>query len=167
MTRKSQPNETRAAPPSERPYRPRPTTHVSRNMAAVRGTGNRAEVRLRRSLWRLGYRYRTYMHGLPGRPDFTFAGPRVAVFVDADFWHARLFLEESEAALRESFQTKRAEWWVSKLLRNAERDQEVNELLTGSGWLVVRLWEKDILADMDNAVAIVAAAVEGRLNARE
>ena len=102
---------------------------VSRNMAAVRARDGKAEKLLRRLLWRRGLRFRLCRRDLPGKPDLSFSRQRVAVFVDGDFWHARVLLEQGSAALHASIQNPRAEWWVAKLTRNAVRDREVRAAL--------------------------------------
>lgn len=133
---------------------------VSRNMAAVRARDGKAEVALRKLLWRRGYRYRLCRRDLPGKPDITFARQRLAVFVDGDFWHARVLVEHGPKALRASLGTVRAAWWVKKLTRTAKRDQEVTTLLRDRGWTVLRLWERDILRNPDAAAQLVRRTLD-------
>lgn len=110
------------------------TTDRSRVMAAVRSRDNRAtELKLvailrahRITGWR---RHRR----LPGSPDFVFVRERVAVFVDGCFWHG--------CAVHCRMPKSRVKFWSSKICRNRERDREVDRLLRGCGWRVVRLWE--------------------------
>lgn len=132
---------------------------MSRNMAAVRSQGSKAELLLRKRLWRAGYRYRVCRRDLPGKPDIVFGRDRIAVFVDGDFWHARILVEQGAATFRASFRTPRVDWWVAKLTRNAERDAEVSDRLRRAGWVVVRLWERDILRDPDRCAARVARLI--------
>jgi DNA mismatch endonuclease (patch repair protein) len=56
------------------------------NISRIRGRDTGPEIRLRKALWRAGMRYRL-RYDLPGRPDLTFVGARLAVFVDGCFWH--------------------------------------------------------------------------------
>jgi DNA mismatch endonuclease (patch repair protein) len=82
----------------------------------------------------------------------------VAVFVDGDFWHAnpaewqRRGFDSMEAQFPIS---KRAEW-TAKLLRNVERDNEVNDALASQGWQVIRVWESEIRADPEGIADLVA-----------
>lgn len=46
----------------------------------------------------------------------------------------------------------RREYWLPKIRRNKERDQEVNEQLTASGWLVLRFWESRIRKDLTSVI---------------
>lgn len=149
--------------PPARPYKPRDAAVTSRMMAAVRGKNSRAELALRRALWRRGFRYRLHDSRLVGRPDIVLAKWRAAVFVDSDYWHARLLIEQGEAALRATIRGARQDWWVAKLTRNAERDREVTTRLSADGWRVIRVWESDILVNPERVADIVERALKGRV----
>ena len=118
-----------------------------RASAAARGasarTNTRPEIELRRFLWRAGCRYRKDVRSLPGRPDIVFTGRRVVVFCDGDFWHGRDWEERREKLKAGA----NAEYWVAKIGRNIERDRKQEALLRESGWVVLRFWESEILAD--------------------
>lgn len=131
-----------------RPYRPRDPKLTSAIMAAVRGKNNRAEVALRKELWRRGLRYRLYDKRLPGCPDIVFRSARVAVFVDGDYWHGRAFIENGLAGLRRVFRTERRAYWIAKIKRNVERDRRTSADLLDLGWRVVRVWESGVLKDV-------------------
>ena len=128
-------------------------------MAAVRHRDNKAEVLLRRELWRSGLRYRLHSRKLVGRPDLVFASARLAVFVDGDFWHARGLVEDGERAFRATLRTARQDWWVAKLRGNAERDARVNAALAEAGWRVLRFWESDVHSDVSRIASVVRKAV--------
>lgn len=113
---------------------------------------------LRRALWRCGFRYVVHARDLPGRPDVVFRGPRVAVFVDGDFWHGRLLCEGQREEFEAQFRVRR-EWWVAKIQRNVQRDQEVTQQLAASGWRVLRVWESEVRKSLDDVVGRVAALV--------
>lgn len=138
--------EVRPVTGSATPYKPRDPAVVSKNMRAVRNRGNVADRCLASELWRRGHGFRRY-GDLPGKPDLAFAGPRLAVFVDGDFWHGRLLVEAGPAALCESFRTPRRDWWVSKITQSVGHDRLVDGVLAADGWVVLRLWERDVLRD--------------------
>lgn len=123
----------------------------SRCMSRIRGTNTSVEVRLRRSLWQTGLRYRLGRR-LPGRPDITFVAARVVVFVDGCFWHACPYHGVAPKA--------NAAFWRTKIGRNVQRDAEVNRLLRADGWTVLRIWEHEIEKDLANCVRRTAAAVK-------
>jgi DNA mismatch endonuclease (patch repair protein) len=112
----------------------------------------RAEVLLRRALWRRGLRYRLHARDLPGKPDIVFRRERIAIFVDGDFWHGRGWAERTKK-LREG---ANADYWVAKIGYNIERDNKNTALLESMGWTVIRLWETDILKASESAVSEIA-----------
>lgn len=132
---------------------------ASRAKKANTKENTKHEVLLRRSLWRLGLRYRKHVAALPGNPDLVFPGARVAVFCDGDFWHGRDW-ERLRAQLE---RRHNAEYWLAKIARNRERDRENNALLADSGWLVIRLWETDIKKNPDTAACVIRDAVTCRI----
>lgn len=131
---------------------------ASRVKQANRREGGRAERLLGKALWRAGLRYRKHPPGLPGRPDFVFVGPRVCVFCDGDFWHGRNWETMCEKLARRA----NAEYWLAKIGRNVERDREQTKQLTEQGWLVIRLWETDVLRDPGAAASHVRMIVQAR-----
>lgn len=120
-----------------------------------RKTGTTAELALRRSLWRLGLRYRINRKGLPGTPDIVFSRQRVAVFVDGDFWHGRNW-EQRKSRLTLG---NNAAYWIAKIGYNRERDRHNDNLLTELGWKVIRLWETDVLRDPESVARGLSALV--------
>jgi DNA mismatch endonuclease, patch repair protein len=143
---------------AEAKHTPRDPAVVSRNMRAIRSRDNKAERLLRGELWRRGHRYRRYCR-LPGTPDLVFPRANVAVFVDGDFWHGRLLVEAGYEALLNSLHTERRGWWMTKVGANEARDRRVDDELSSLGWVVLRLWERDILADPVAAANRVCVAL--------
>lgn len=150
-----------------KPHRPRDPEVVSRLMRAVQSRGTRCELELRQELAALGLRFRLHVDSLPGKPDVVFPRERVAIFVDGDFWHARTYVESGIAALRASLRTERSEWWVAKLIRNAERDLLATAALQGLGYTVVRVWERDLLLHVSKTAKRIARIVERRRKASQ
>jgi DNA mismatch endonuclease (patch repair protein) len=121
-----------------------------RCMSANKGRDTRPELRLRRRLWGMGFRYRIG-HSLPGKPDIVFVSRRVAVFVDGCFWHR----------CPEHFHMPRTnrEFWENKIARNVARDAAVTGQLTAAGWRVVRIWEHEVRQDCDGVAERIAAVL--------
>lgn len=120
------------------------------NMSRIRAADTKAEVLLRKALWKKGVRYRKNYNALPGKPDIALTRQKIAIFVDGDFWHARGHQGnpgEQVAANKE--------FWCKKLARNVERDKEVTDELTELGWLVLRFWESDIKKDLAECVKAI------------
>lgn len=133
-------------------------------MAAVRNRDNKAEIKLRKALWRMGYRYRLQVGGIYGRPDIVLPRYRTVVFVDGDYWHGRALREGGETRLRDIIRGPRFEWWRSKLERNISRDHEVTKRLNYDGWLVIRVWESSVLLDTAEVAARIAKRLDRRLD---
>jgi DNA mismatch endonuclease, patch repair protein len=130
-------------------------------MAAVRSKENKAEVALRRALWRLGFRYRLHSRSVLGRPDIVLTRYRTAIFVDGDYWHGRALREGGEAQLRQVIRGPRFDWWRDKLARNIARDNKVTASLEGEGWTVIRVWESEVVQDLDGVVSRIASTLRG------
>lgn len=106
-------------------------------MRANRGRDTKPELRLRRALHALGYRYRVDSRPLPSlnrRADLTFPGARVAVFVDGCYWHGCPEHYRQPVANGETY-------WAPKIAANRARDEDTNARLREAGWRVVRVWE--------------------------
>lgn len=124
----------------------------SKNMAAIKSTATKDEVRLGKALWQSGLRYRKNTKTVFGKPDFTFKKYKVAIFVDSEFFHGK------------DWETKKrpennADFWLKKIGRNIERDKEVNEFLTANGWVVLRFWSKEVKKNLESCVAIIHEAI--------
>ncbi len=125
-------------------------------MARVKSRDTRPEAALRKALWREGLRYRTYASALPGKPDIVLASPRLAVFVDGDFWHGHQWVRRGLNSLEEQFQqAKNAVYWIRKIKRNAARDVTATVSLLDAGWTVLRFWESDIRQNLQGCVNTV------------
>ena len=121
----------------------------SRVMAQVKSKGMKPEMKVRRLLHGLGYRYRLQRADLPGKPDIVFPSRRKIVFVNGCFWH-----NHSDCP-RVRIPASNREYWLSKLERNKARDERNIRLLEESGWSVTTVWEcqlKDFQATTERLV---------------
>lgn len=103
-------------------------------MARIRGTNTRPEVMVRSALHRVGFRFRLYTSGLPGRPDIVLPKHGVVIFVHGCFWHRHGCPLSSEPRTRRKF-------WNEKFARNIARDARTARALRGLGWRVLTVWE--------------------------
>lgn len=115
-------------------------------MRRVRSRNTSVEIRLRKELFRVGLRYRVNVSAIPGCPDIVFVKARIAIFVDGDFWHGRQWAERGLDSLEDQFHTNK-DYWVAKIRRTIERDAVNTARLEATGWIVVRLWESDVITD--------------------
>lgn len=56
-------------------------------MSRIRSVDTKPELFVRRALHAMGYRLRTHVRSLPGRPDLVFTKRRAVIFVHGCFWH--------------------------------------------------------------------------------
>lgn len=124
----------------------------SKNMAAIKNTATKEEVRLGKALWQAGFRYRKNNKTVFGKPDFTFKKYKVAVFVDSEFFHGKDFDTKKKPV-------NNADFWLKKISRNIERDKEVNAHLQSQGWTVIRFWSLDVKKNLDTCVAVIREAI--------
>ncbi len=125
----------------------------SNNMRAIRSKNTRIEMMLRKELWRRGLRYRVNCKSVYGKPDILFVRAKIAIFCDGDFWHGKDYNENTFA------RSDNSEFWNKKIIRNMERDRNVNETLTTQGYIVLRFWESDIVKDIDLCCRIIEKVI--------
>lgn len=126
-----------------------------KNMKNIRSKDTSIELKLRKELWRRGYRYRKNYTELPGKPDIVLTKYKIAIFCDSEFFHGKDW-EILKPRLEKS---KNSEYWQKKITRNMERDEEVNKQLMFLGWTVIRFWGKDILKDTDECIKVIEETI--------
>lgn len=126
-----------------------------KNMKNIRSQDTKIEVILRHALWNKGYRYRKNYRQLPGKPDIVLTKYKIAIFCDGEFFHGKDW-EVLKPRLEKSNNGK---YWIIKITRNRERDDEVNKKLQFEGWTVIRFWGNDIKNDVDECVRVVEEAI--------
>lgn len=122
-----------------------------KNMKHIKAKDTAIEVILRKALWERGYRYRKNYKGLPGHPDIVLTKYKIVIFCDGEFFHGKDW-EKLKLRLKKS---KNSEYWITKILRNMERDEEVNKQLRSLGWSVLRFWGKDIKKDINGCITMI------------
>ena len=131
---------------------------ISYNMQRVKNKDSDIEQLLRKELWKRGVRYRKNVRKVFGNPDIVFAGLKIAVFCDSEFWHGYDWENR-----KNDFKSNQ-EFWIPKIERNIERDKEVNEKLISDGWIVLRFWGKEIKKETCRCADIVENAIKERKN---
>ena len=129
---------------------------VSYTMSRIRGKDTSIEVKLRKALYEKGCRYRCNSKYIYGHPDISFKGVKVVVFCDSEFWHGKDFEENEKKIL------SNREYWIPKIKRNIERDNEVNEKLTQEGYLIFRFWGGEIQKNLDKCVTKILEGLSSR-----
>lgn len=104
-------------------------------MALVRSKDTKPEMKVRRLVHALGFRYRLHCTDLPGTPDLVFRAKRRVIFVHGCFWHGHN--DCPKARLPKT----RVEYWRAKRENNLERDARVKRELSEKGWNYMVVWQ--------------------------
>ena len=104
-------------------------------MGRVRSRETKPELKLRRLVHQLGYRYRKNRADVVGHPDLAFVGRRRAIFLHGCFWHRH------NCALGRRAPKSRIVFWTTKFAKNVERDDRVMRELRKAGWRALVIWE--------------------------
>lgn len=126
-----------------------------KNMQNIRANNTSIEIALRKALWHKGYRYRKNYKGLPGKPDIVLTKFRIAIFCDGEFFHGK----DWEVLKPRLEKGNNSEFWINKISRNRERDDEVNKKLLFMGWTVIRFWGKDIIRNTDECIRVIEETI--------
>ena len=110
---------------------------------------------MRKKLWEKGYRYRKNYDKLPGKPDIVLIKYKIAIFCDGEFFHGKNW-EILKPRLEHS---NNSEFWISKISRNIERDDEVNKKLLYLGWTVIRFWGDEIKKKPDECIKVIEEVI--------
>ncbi|KPM31029.1 DNA mismatch endonuclease Vsr [Croceitalea dokdonensis DOKDO 023] len=122
------------------------TPQRSKIMASIKGKNTKPELAFRKALWAAGYRYRIDYKKLIGKPDIVLKKYRTAIFIDGEFWHGHNW-----ETRKQKIKTNR-DFWIPKIERNIQRDQEVNTSLRELGYTVFRFWEKQINKNLEECL---------------
>ena len=122
----------------------------SRNMSHIQSTNSKPEEKVRKYLFSKGFRFRKNDKRYPGKPDIVLPKYKTAIFINGCFWH-------KHDCPRFVWPSSNEEYWRPKLLRNVERDIQVQSSLKEQGWNVLVIWEcqlkkKEFQATMDRVV---------------
>ena len=124
-------------------------------MRHIRSKDTSIEVVLRKKLWEKGYRYRKNPNNLPGKPDIALTKYKIAIFCDGEFFHGK----DWEILRPKLEKSNNSQYWIKKIARNMERDNEVNKQLLFLGWTVIRFWGKEIMNNVDECIEVIEETI--------
>lgn len=132
----------------------------SERMSRIRSKDSVSEMRLRRLIHGMGYRYRLHVRGLPGTPDLVFPSRKAVIFMHGCFWH-----KHQDCQLARIPKSRISFWW-KKLEANKQRDEGNVKRLIELGWRVLVIWECQMKAkDLSEVSTIVRKfLIEGTVN---
>lgn len=128
-----------------------------KNMANIKSKDTSIEVCLRKALWNKGIRYRKNYKELPGKPDIAITKYKIAIFCDSEFFHGK----DWEILKPQLEKGKNPDFWINKIKKNQEHDDDVNKKLLFMGWTVIRFWGKDIKRKTEECVSVVEETIFG------
>jgi DNA mismatch endonuclease (patch repair protein) len=130
-------------------------------MKKIKARNTKPELLLRKALWAKGFRYRINSNLVPGKPDILLTKQRIAIFVDGEFWHGRNWVEK-----KEKIKSNRR-FWIPKIERNMQRDEEVNQQLEDLGWTVIRFWDQFVLKELNSCLLTIEAYANTAFHLRD
>ena len=123
-------------------------------MSHIRSKDTSIELKVRRYLFSQGYRYRINYKALPGKPDIVFTKKKIAVFIHGCYWHGH----DCQSRYAHTSQSNK-EYWLPKVQRTQQRDQEHIAELEQLGWTVVVLWECQINGCFEETVETLCRTI--------
>lgn len=108
---------------------------TSARLGRIRQQRTRPEILVRRSLHRMGIRFRVGNRDLPGSPDLANRRRRWAIFVHGCFWH------HHEGCRRATVPKRNRAFWLEKFAANQARDGRAVAALEAAGFCVLTIWE--------------------------
>lgn len=131
------------------------TEKSHKTMSKIRSKDTDIEVVLRKALWHRGFRYRKNYDALPGRPDIVLTKYRIAIFCDGEFFHGK----DWEILKPRLEKGKNSDYWIKKIERNIQRDEEKDKQLNYMGWTVIRFWGQDILKNTEQCIRVIEETI--------
>lgn len=125
------------------------------NMKYIHSKNTKIEVILRKALWNAGFRYRKNYDKLPGKPDIALTKYKIAIFCDGEFFHGK----DWEVLKPKLEKGNNPDFWIKKITRNQQRDDEVNKQLLFMGWTVIRFWGNEIKKNPEQCVKVVEETI--------
>jgi len=122
---------------------------TSKTMSSIRAKNTKPELALRKALFANGLSgYRLHWKKAPGKPDVSYPGIKLAIFVHGCFWHRCPYSNPP-------FPKSHKRFWQQKFKKNIERDARKKHNLENEGWKVIIIWECQIKNDLQNCVDII------------
>lgn len=126
----------------------------SQMMRSVHSEDTKPELRVRRTLYSAGFRYRLHRRDLPGSPDLFILKYGVVVFVNGCFWH-------QHGCRLTSRPKSNTEFWNDKFTNNVARDIKTNWKLSMLGYRTATVWGCSLKNDFGHTMERLKAFILG------
>jgi len=130
-------------------------TKRSEIMSHIGQKNTKPEIIVRKTLHKMGYRFRLHRKDLPGTPDIVLPKYRKVIFVHGCFWHGH------EGCPRSALPTANREFWTLKIEKNKERDRIALERLSALAWGYLVIWQCQI-RDIETLQRYLKAYLDSR-----
>ena len=107
-------------------------------MSKIKGKNTKPEILVRKFIFSKGFRYRLYVNYLPGKPDIVLLKYKTVIFINGCFWHGH------EGCQYFVIPKTRTEWWLEKITRNKQIDNDNFIRLTNNRWKVIFIFECEL-----------------------
>jgi len=124
-------------------------------MSHIKSKDTSIELALRKALWNKGHRYRKNYKVLPGKPDIAITKYKIAIFCDGELFHGK----DWEVLRPKLAKGNNPEYWINKIERNMERDDENDKKLLYLGWTVIHFWGNEILKNPNECVRVIEETI--------
>lgn len=104
-------------------------------MSQIKSKNTRLEKKVFNALEENQIAFSKHDNKLPGKPDIVIKEPKIAIFIDSDFWHGWKLKE---------WKHKLSLYWLNKITNNLKRDKTNDRKLKKLGWEVIRIQEHQI-----------------------
>ncbi len=126
-----------------------------KNMSNIKSKDTSIELLLRKALWKKGIRYRKNYKKIPGTPDIAITQYKIAIFCDSEFFHGK----DWEVLRPKLEKGSNPDFWIKKIGKNIEHDNEINKELNFLGWTVIRFWGNDIKKKTDECIKVIEEVI--------
>ncbi len=114
-------------------------------MSANKGKDTKPELIFRKALFKAGLRgYRLHWK-IAGKPDITYPGRKIAIFINGCFWHRC-------PHCKPHMPRSNTEYWERKFSKNKERDKKNERVLKEAGWQVLVIWECQLKENLEKCI---------------
>ena len=125
-------------------------------MSKIRSKNTKAEIVVFRELRKRKIYFQKHYKRVAGCPDIALPRKKKAVFIDGDFWHGYQFSENKERLPKK--------YWQDKIEGNIRRDKYNRSKLKKEGWAVLRVWEHEVLKNLEETLNKIVDFIHGNKN---
>ena len=131
----------------------------SRNMSQIKGKDTSIEKKVRKYLFKRGFRYRKNYITLPGKPDLYLKKYKTVIFINGCFWH-------HHKNCKLAYMPKsNVDFWSIKFERNIKNDRKHARELRKMGYHVITVWECKLKKGLEKEMKRVTNLLDSYLKA--